>query len=71
MHGRLGVRLGMRAKIDAAVKEVKRKWNAGEIKWVYDTVQPFVRKYPKKRINFFVDALFGSKIFQKAGQRFR
>ena len=37
------VRLGMRAKIDAAVKEVKRKWNAGEITWDYDTVRPFAR----------------------------
>ena len=41
-------RLGMRAKIDAAVKEVKRKWNAGEIKLDYDTVRSFVRKYLKR-----------------------
>ena len=42
------VRLGMRAKIDAAVKEVKRKWCHKEITWDYDTVRYFVRKDPQQ-----------------------
>ena len=41
-------RLGMRNKINAAVKEVEDAWNAGTIRWNYKSVQSLITPYPAR-----------------------
>ena len=41
-------RLGMRKKIDAAVKEVEDAWKAGTLRWNYKSVQSLITPYPAR-----------------------